>query len=856
MKVMNLTTTIRDRFRHGLRGVLALAVAVVFLVAPRPAGAADAGGELPWTHDLKKGLEQARKAGKRVFLDFTGMTCPPCKANERTVFPLPEVQQRLRKFELVKLYTDYFPKALYPAGAQQGLDDGDPADKQYADAQPNFQLMTKRFGHTGAPLYVVLEPMGDDYQEVARYNKGPIKDKGTDDTKGFIEFLDKGLTAKVAPPSPPNVSPTRGGADEPATADKLDFEVKAEPKQVRRGQVVTLTIRGKPARGFHTYPLTMRSPEQKVAQLSSIKVENAKTFQPLWPVKEDEPEFVRESTGEVLLEHKKPFTWKQDFLVSPDASPGETAIKFGIRTQVCDDHGCTPVRREFTVPLSITSEEPAAIPGELKTRSTASKPEITVKPVPENFKDASASKTGESDGLLAFALQGVFWGAISLVTPCVFPMIPITVSFFLKQSEKEHHRPLATALVYSGTIVVVLTIAAVALLSVFRAMSTHPVMNFALGGLFVFFALSLFGMYEIELPSGLAQFTSRREGSGLLGTIFMALTFTIISFACVAPFLGGFGGTAASANLGFTKILLGGFAFSVTFASPFLLLALFPAMLRRLPKSGTWLNSVKVVMGFLELAAALKFFRSGELIWSAEPQFFTYDMVMALYVALSLLCGLYLLCVYRLPHDTPLESLSVPRLLFAAAFIGLAFYLTPAMWRINDKGLTQRPSGVVFAWLDSFLLPDPVEDLNWTGNLQEALKVAREKKKRVFVDFTGEICTNCKYNERNVFPKAAVRELMEKYVLVSLYTDKVPNRFYSAEELSKFGGGTSQQEADAKANLQFQREQFNTEQLPLYVILEPTKDGYRKVVLYAEGKINSVPEFIDFLRKGLIGTGK
>ena len=150
-----------------------------------------------------------------------------------------------------------------------------------------------------------------------------------------------------------------------------------------------------------------------------------------------------------------------------------------------------------------------------------------------------------------------------------------------------------------------LTIAAVALLSVFRALITFWWMQWAMGGLFLFFALSLFGMYEIELPSGLARFTSSREGSGVGGTIFMALTFTIISFACVAPFLGGFGGTAAQSDLGFTKMLLGGLAFAVTFAAPFTFLALFPSMLKKMPKSGTWLNSVKVVMGFLELAASM-----------------------------------------------------------------------------------------------------------------------------------------------------------------------------------------------------------------------------------------------------------
>src|SRR5207245_2266331 len=168
-----------------------------------------------------------------------------------------------------------------------------------------------------------------------------------------------------------------------------------------------------------------------------------------------------------------------------------------------------------------------------------------------------------------------------------------------------------------------------------------------LGALFVFFALSLFGMYEIELPNSLARFTSAREGKGgLVGTMFMALTFTIISFACVAPFLGGFGGTAATSGITWTHRVLGGLAFSVTFASPFFVLALFPTLLKQLPKSGNWLNAVKVVMGFLELAAALKFCRAGELIYLPEPKLFTYDFVLGLYIGLSILCGLYLLNLF------------------------------------------------------------------------------------------------------------------------------------------------------------------------------------------------------------------
>src|SRR5439155_5728085 len=215
-----------------------------------------------------------------------------------------------------------------------------------------------------------------------------------------------------------------------------------------------------------------------------------------------------------------------------------------------------------------------AVPPEIEARRQQAQPEPDLVAAPASAPTAGKAGGAGSTGLIGFILAGVFWGAVSLVTPCVFPMIPITVSYFLKQSEKEHHRPVTMALVYCGTIIVVLTLAAVLLLSFFRFLSVSPLMNFGLGLLFIFFALSLFGMYEIELPSGLARFTSAHEGQGgLVGTMFMALTFTILSFACVAPFLGGFGGTAATAQHGILYTMLGGLAFAITFAASLLELA-------------------------------------------------------------------------------------------------------------------------------------------------------------------------------------------------------------------------------------------------------------------------------------------
>lgn len=678
------------------------------------------------------------------------------------------------------------------------------------------------------------------------------------------------------------VEPARGQADDPfsasnqkkaaskagkapPTAKRIDFDISVKPATVRRGQTFKVIIEGRPKPGFHTYPINQRTADQETLQLSTLRFDPAPGLKPLPPLGESEAEFVKDD-DKVLLEYSKPFTWVQDILVLEDAATGAKTFTFHVKLQVCNAGTCVWGTHDFEETIKVSSEPAVPLTPELQQRVQAQSPEIRVVSLPEkgsmaSKRTAEGTSTNVKDGrrqtsgIIAFMLAGVFWGAVSLVTPCVFPMIPITVSFFLKQSEKEHHRPITMALVYCATIVLVLTVAAVALLSTFRWLSTNPVMNFGLGALFVFFALSLFGMYEIELPQGLAQFTSSREGKGgLVGTIFMALTFTIISFACVAPFLGGFGGTSDTSNMGLGHRILGGMAFSVTFASPFFVLALFPTLMKKLPKSGNWLNGVKVVMGFLELAAALKFLRAGELVLYSQPVLFTYDLVLGLYVALSFLCGLYLLGLYRLPHDTPAEHLKVPSVMLSAVFLGLGLYLLPALFKSGATGENQRPTGEVFAWLDSFLLPDTHSDLPWGIHLDKELEDAFAKKKLVFIDFTGVTCTNCNKNEKNVFPKREIRDLLKQYALVKMYTDRVPNEYYPPGEAAQLGSGTEKQREDALANLQFQREKFDTEQLPLYVILKPLAGGkYEEISRYDEGLINNVGAFAEFLRKPLDG---
>jgi thiol:disulfide interchange protein len=702
------------------------------------------------------------------------------------------------------------------------------------------------------------------------------------------------VVAAVAPPA-------RAGEN---FDDVAKVKVTLEPATAQRGQTVFLKISMELASGWHTYPTVQTDPEAEV-YVNKFEFPNTKDIVFVGTL-ENPPGFVTKIEPALgikdLHQYEGKVVWQRPLVVRPDATPGKTKLTIPLtNVQVCDESHCLPPPKLAPeVELTITDKPPLEVEaryreevqkamgaGPAEPRKVDPPKDASSPPSPGNSDSESASayqralnlvlgqlqtQKATPTGSLAFILAGIFWGAVSLVTPCVFPMIPITVSFFLKQSEKEHHRPITMALVYCGTIVVVLTIAAVLLLSAFRYLSTNPYMNIGLGVLFVVFALSLFGMYDLELPSGLARFTSSREGKGgLVGTMFMALTFTIVSFACVAPFLGGFGGTSASSEISLLDRVLGGLAFAATFASPFFVLALFPTLLKKLPKSGTWLNSVKVVMGFLELAAALVFFRTSELVLLPKAALFTYDFVLGLWIAIAVLCGVYLLNLFRLPHDTPLESVGVPRMLFGLLFIGFGFYLLPALFKGGADGEKQRPNGVVYAWVDSFLLPEPQESRNkeglaWGGDLKAAIEQARAERKRtgkrelVFIDFTGETCKNCKLNEREVFTKPDIRELFKPYKLVQMYTDKVPDALYPAGLREKFAGDVTRQRADAAANLDFQKAAFNTEQLPLYVILDPAPDGDDSKIdvvdIYPEGKISDASAFGEFLKKPQAGSGE
>jgi thiol:disulfide interchange protein DsbD len=664
------------------------------------------------------------------------------------------------------------------------------------------------------------------------------------------------------------------------------------PAKVRRGETVTikLTVDLKPGKDAHTYPFFTTAPGQDPKNKidlppGDLALLDGNTDPPGLEMKPGEPDLVYNSSP----------TWELKALVLPTAAPGPKDLGLGkTRIQVCADQCVTATGDELPrLVFTVTDEPPLAdAPPPPPRKSEPVKPgtqggTVVVAPtvgpkiakpldvyeadltavaaarVPDESAAGAAGTAPADAGLAAFALTAAAWGLISLVTPCVFPMIPITVSIFLKHAHGSFRERVKLAGVYSLTIIVVLGVSAFALLKFMAWLSAHPATNLALGLLFLVLALSLFGMYELTLPSFLSRrLQAKQAKGGTLGTVFGALAFTVISFTCVAPFLGGFAGISAAdsgggslISLPTTRELVGGLAFATAFAAPFFVLAMVPGLLKALPKSGGWLDSVKVVMAFLELAAALKFFRTAELRVFSPTEFFTYDAVIAGWVGIAFACGLYLLNAYRLPHDEEKPTVGVPRLLFALFFVGLGFYLLPAMWKGAD-GKAQRPAGAVYAWVQAFLLP---ETEPWPTDLKDAVDRARQSKKPVLVDFTGVTCTNCKYNEESVFPLPAVRAEFEKFERVQLYTDEVPPGAYASDP------GEDARVEEAQANRRFQNAVFKDVALPLYAVLVPLPDGKVKVVggpfkgqdnVPFEGKINDPGAFAKWLQGALARAKK
>ena len=539
-----------------------------------------------------------------------------------------------------------------------------------------------------------------------------------------------------------------------------------------------------------------------------------------------------------LIEHREPiekfdegfgvktrfFKGTTDFRVpiriKEDAPIGEKTLSVYMLYQVCNESLCYPPA-EININASIIIED-----GPVREEFSEFVPKRTVSSSSEiNLDDAIAA------GFWSFVLLSISMGFLALLTPCVFPMIPITVSFFTHQGELEDQKPLNQAIVYTLGIVATFSILGMILAVTLGAtganqLAANPWVNLFIGSLFVYFALSLFGAYEIQLPQSLRQLSLDQEKrGGYIGTLFMAVTFTLTSFTCTVQFVGLLL-VAASQGQWFWP-LLGMIVFSTAFAAPFFFLALFPQYLAKMPKSGGWLNSVKVVMGFLELAAAFKFFSNTDLVWGWG--FFTFNSVLAIWTMIMFFTGLYLLGKIQLPHDSKLESLGVARMMLSLFFLTFSLYM--------GTGLFGRPiHGMIYSYLPPKLEKEfsavdkdnNTEKLIWYSNLEQAFTEAKLVEKPIFLDFTGYTCTNCRWMETNIFTLKDVEDRFNELILVHLYTD----------------GGENHKEYQ-----QYEIERFGTAALPYYVILSPQDE----VLATFPGLTRDVDEFLDFLDKGLAG---
>uniref|UniRef100_UPI0040483D01 cytochrome c biogenesis protein CcdA n=1 Tax=Algoriphagus sp. TaxID=1872435 RepID=UPI0040483D01 len=444
----------------------------------------------------------------------------------------------------------------------------------------------------------------------------------------------------------------------------------------------------------------------------------------------------------------------------------------------------------------------------------------------------------ETASLWGFMVLAFLAGLAALLTPCVFPMIPMTVSFFTGRS-KTRSEGIRQAFIYGISIIGIYTIAGTAVAAIqgpefANWLATHWVPNVFFFGIFVVFALAFLGMFELTLPSSFVnKIDAKAEKGGLGGVFFMAFTLVLVSFSCTGPIVGSILISSAGGEL--VKPVLGMFSFGLAFAIPFTLFAIFPEWMQRLPKSGGWLNTVKVVLGFLELALAFKFLSIADLVyhWGILDR----DVFLAIWIVIFSALGLYLLGKIRLPHDSKMEHLGVPRLLLALLTFVFVVYMIPGLWgaplkllsgylpplttqqfRFNGTGASATTSTSTETVLYGDLLKIP-HGIPGYFDYEQALAAAKREGKPLLIDFTGHGCVNCRKMEENVWVDPQVlKRLKEDYVMVALYIDERLELPESKWYTSSYDG--KEKKTLGKQNADFQITRFNNNAQPYYVILD------------------------------------
>lgn len=460
--------------------------------------------------------------------------------------------------------------------------------------------------------------------------------------------------------------------------------------------------------------------------------------------------------------------------------------------------------------------------------------------------DASNYKQSGTHSNWWIFLMGFLGGLAALLTPCVFPMIPLTVSFFTKRS-KDRASGLRNAIIYALSIIIIYVGLGFLVTKLFGAemlniISTDPWVNIGFFVVFVVFALSFFGLYEINLPSSwINQADTASERGGLIGIFFMAFTLALVSFSCTGPIIGTLLVEAAvkGQNIG---PLMGMFGFSLALALPFALFAMFPSWLNSLPKSGGWLNVVKVVLGFIELIFALKFLSNADLVkqWGLLPR----EIFLGIWVLLLGAMTLYLFNVIKFSHDAPIKKLSAGRLTFAALSAIATLYVGSGLFGSDIPLTSGFPPPKFYSLFQHSKTDEKQQHQEGLRDLEVAIAEARKTSKPILVDFTGWACVSCRKMEENVWP--LVSDEMKEYTLVSLYVDekiKLPEAQQFTYELN---GETKKVRTVGDKWTYLQIKCFNSNSQPYYVLINDKGELLNKPVGYTP----NVQEYQQFLKEG------
>lgn len=556
--------------------------------------------------------------------------------------------------------------------------------------------------------------------------------------------------------------------------------------------------------------------------------------------KEDE---FSEAFGVRIVYYSNSVAFKQKFKLKNPALPSNVIAE--ITYQTCDDRVClAPNTLEFEQNIAGKNSESTEIPSQeaIKEESTAvSKSTNETKSIENSIKVESldaknpltdcgiSAQEGNSDDFWIFIL-GFIGGLLALLTPCVFPMIPLTVSFFTKGTDNKT-KGKRDAMLYGFFIFVIFVALSLPFHiidgvsgNIFNEISTNIWLNLFFFAVFLFFALSFFGYYEITLPSWIANKSSKAEQTGgLVGIFFMALTLVIVSFSCTGPILGSLLGSvvtgASDVALLLTYALAG---FGLAWAVIFGLLALFPQVLQALPKSGAWMNTIKVVLGFIELALALKFLSKADLV--SKTFFLKRELFIGIWILITIGLTLYLFGKIRFPHDNKNEKISTPRKIFGIAGIGLLIYLIQGLFP-SERPKLKLLSGILppinVSYLhnekDGFLGIHPIHDYF------EAIKTARKENKPVLIDFTGYGCENCRKMEEFVWTEPDILELLQnEVILASVYIDD--KELLPENEQTSIDMGAGQKKKIKTIGdkwSMFQQVNFNNNSQPHYVLVTP-----------------------------------